>query len=148
MELKSNACQSLHEESPYSEFFCLYFPTSGLNTERYGASLRIQSECGKIRTRKTPNMDAFHAVIITHKRINSPEIELMEIVVIIRFSKSSNFILLSASKLPNKFANTCLSIPLRFGLMRWERGNISFHLSPIINDLYLVSSPTHSFKKI
>ena len=34
-------------------------------------------------------MDAFHAVIITHKRINSPEIELMEIVVIIRFSKSS-----------------------------------------------------------
>ena len=26
-------------------------------------SLRIQSECGKIRTRKTPNTDTFHAVI-------------------------------------------------------------------------------------
>ena len=114
MELKSNACQSLHEESPYSEFFCLYFPTSGLNAERYGASLRIKSECRKIRARKTPSTDAFHAVIINHKRINSPEIELMEIVVIIRLSKSSSFILLSASKLPNKFANTCLSIPLRF----------------------------------
>ena len=25
-------------------------------------SLRIQSECGKIRTKKTPNTDTFHAV--------------------------------------------------------------------------------------
>ena len=29
-----------------------YFPAFGLNTERYGASLCIQSECGKIRSRK------------------------------------------------------------------------------------------------
>ena len=28
-----------------------YFPAFGLNTERYFVSLRIQSECGKIRTR-------------------------------------------------------------------------------------------------
>ena len=28
-------------------------------------SVRIQSECGKIRTRKTPNTDAFHAVIMS-----------------------------------------------------------------------------------
>ena len=28
-----------------------YFPAFGLNTERYEASLCIQSECGKIRTR-------------------------------------------------------------------------------------------------
>ena len=40
----------------------LYFPTFGLNTERYGLSLRIQSECRKIRTRITPNMDTFHAL--------------------------------------------------------------------------------------
>ena len=26
--------------------------------------VRIQSECGKIRTRKTPNTDTFHAVVI------------------------------------------------------------------------------------
>ena len=31
--------------------------------ERYGVSLRIQSECGKIRTRITSNTDAFYAVI-------------------------------------------------------------------------------------
>ena len=41
----------------------LYFPAFGLNTERYGVSLRIQSRCGKVRTRITPNTDTFHAVI-------------------------------------------------------------------------------------
>ena len=40
-----------------------YFPAFGLNTESYSVSLRIQSECGKIRTRITPNKDTFHAVL-------------------------------------------------------------------------------------
>ena len=39
-----------------------YFPAFGLNTERCEVSPRIQSECGKIRTRKTANTDTFHAV--------------------------------------------------------------------------------------
>ena len=39
-----------------------YFPVLGLNTERYRVSLRIQSECRKMRTRATPNTDTFHAV--------------------------------------------------------------------------------------
>ena len=34
-----------------------YFPALGLNTERYRVSLRIQSKCGKIRTRKALNTD-------------------------------------------------------------------------------------------
>ena len=42
----------------------LDFPTFGLNTERYRVSLRLQSECGKMRTRITPNTDTFHAVIV------------------------------------------------------------------------------------
>ena len=33
-------------------FFWLHFPAFGRNTEWYFVSLRIQSECGKIRTRK------------------------------------------------------------------------------------------------
>ena len=37
-----------------------HFPTFGLNTERYPVSLRIQAECGKVRTRITT--DTFHAV--------------------------------------------------------------------------------------
>ena len=43
-------------------FFGPYFPSFWLNTERYGVSLRIQSECRKMRTRKTPNTDTFQAV--------------------------------------------------------------------------------------
>ena len=38
------------------------FPAVGLNTERYGTSLRIQSECGKIKARKTPSTGTFHIV--------------------------------------------------------------------------------------
>ena len=33
-----------------------------INTDRHGVSLRIQSKCGKMRTRKNPNTDTFHAV--------------------------------------------------------------------------------------
>ena len=40
-----------------------YFSAFGLNTDRYVVSLCIQSEYGKIWTRKTPNRDFFHAVI-------------------------------------------------------------------------------------
>ena len=39
-----------------------HVPAFGQNTERYSASLCIQSECGKIRTRITPITAAFHAM--------------------------------------------------------------------------------------
>ena len=39
-----------------------YFPAFRLNTERYSVYLRIQSECEKIWTRKTPNAGSFHAM--------------------------------------------------------------------------------------
>ena len=38
--------------SKYGVISGLYFPAFGLNTEKYRVSLLIQSECGKIRTRK------------------------------------------------------------------------------------------------
>ena len=44
-------------------FSCPYFPAFGLNTERYFVSLHIQSEFGKMWSRKTPNMGPFHAVV-------------------------------------------------------------------------------------
>ena len=40
----------------------LCFPEFGLNTGRYGASLHIQSKCGKIRIRITPNTETFYAI--------------------------------------------------------------------------------------
>ena len=50
--------------SKYGVFSSPYFPAFGLNTERYEVSLHFQSECGKIRTRKTPYLDIFHAVFL------------------------------------------------------------------------------------
>ena len=44
-----------------------YFPAFGLNTGRYSVSFRLQSECRKIRTRKTPNTVIFHTVENTRK---------------------------------------------------------------------------------
>ena len=46
-----------------------YFPTFGPHSrisERYEVSLRIQPECGKIWTRKTPNTDT-----VTHDSVTS-----------------------------------------------------------------------------
>ena len=47
-----------------------YFSAFVLNTKRYGrtrpeceVAFRIQAECGKIRTRKTPNTDTSQAVL-------------------------------------------------------------------------------------
>ena len=42
-----------------------YFPVLELNTEIYSINHIIQSEYGKIRTRKTPYLNTFHAVIRT-----------------------------------------------------------------------------------
>ena len=36
--------------------------------QKWSASLRIESKCGKIRTRKTPNTDTFHAVVLIGER--------------------------------------------------------------------------------
>ena len=50
----------LREKCLNTEFFYgLYFPAFGLITERYGVSLPIQSECGKIRTRKNSVLGHF-----------------------------------------------------------------------------------------
>ena len=53
----------------HSEFLCPYFPAFGLNTERYGLSLRIQSGGGKIWTRNIPNTDSFHAVFTPYEPV-------------------------------------------------------------------------------
>ena len=41
-----------------------HFSVFGLHMERYAVSVRIQSLCGKMRTRITPNTGNFHAVTI------------------------------------------------------------------------------------
>ena len=43
-----------------------HFPAFGLNTETYFVNLRIQSECGKMRTRKTSDTETY---TMTHSRL-------------------------------------------------------------------------------
>ena len=50
-------------------FFGLYFPTLGWNTERYSVPLRSQSECGKIRTKNSPNRDTFYEALKSHLKL-------------------------------------------------------------------------------
>ena len=56
----TNNCEwfSMHKKYPYSELFwsefILHFHAFGLNTERYGVSLRIQSKCRKMREKCGP----------------------------------------------------------------------------------------------
>ena len=51
--LQNNQCLKCFRIRSFS---CPYFPAFGLNTDIYRVNLRIQSACGKIRTRKTPNI--------------------------------------------------------------------------------------------
>ena len=53
----STVCNILRKSVPIWCFSGPYFPAFGLNTEKDGVFLCIQSKCGKIRTRKTPNTD-------------------------------------------------------------------------------------------
>ena len=50
------------KSAPIWSYYSPYFPASGLNTERYSVSLRIQSKCGKMRTRITLNTNNFYSV--------------------------------------------------------------------------------------
>ena len=70
----------------------LHFPAFGLDTERYSvysASLRIQSECGKIRTRITPSTDTFYAV--SNKSVHLQYISTQERPKILTFQSSNIF---------------------------------------------------------
>ena len=63
--------------SKYGVFSGLYFAAFGLNTENYGVNLRIQSECGKIRTRKNSAFGYFlRSVVTIIKTVSIMEIPL------------------------------------------------------------------------
>ena len=57
--------------SKYGVFSGLYFSAFGLNTGRYGVSLRIQAECGKIRARKNSVFGHFSGRVNVPKCLSS-----------------------------------------------------------------------------
>ena len=73
--------------SKYWVFSDLYFTAFGLNTKRYWVSLRIQSEYGKIQTRKTSVFKPFsHSVYLRNG--------LQILLLILRESNRINYVLL------------------------------------------------------
>ena len=68
--------------SKYVVFSGPYFPAFGLNTKRYGVSLRIQSECGKIQNRKSSVFGHFSCSVTFNLRL------LYELRLKVRLSKT------------------------------------------------------------
>ena len=62
--INSNTCTAW-KVSKYEVISGPYFPVFNFMMQRltYGVSLRIQSECGKMRKRITPNTDSFYAIL-------------------------------------------------------------------------------------
>ena len=56
---------TLREKCLYSEFYWPVFSCIWTECGEIRVSRRIQSECGKIGTRKSPNTDTFHTMIFT-----------------------------------------------------------------------------------
>ena len=59
---------SLREKCPYSELFWPVFSRIRTEYREILVSLRIQSECGKIRTRIIPSTDTFYAVYASKEK--------------------------------------------------------------------------------
>ena len=83
----------------YRVFSGPYFHVFELTTERYSISLRIQSEYGKIRTRKNSVFGHFLRSVpnIEHKRIPLND-DIVQILAIKDLSKSRSFFLLNLLK--------------------------------------------------
>ena len=84
--------------SKYGVFSGPYFPVLGLNTERCGVSLRIQSEYGKIRTRKNSVFEHFsrRARVVFHNAYDKHPIktEKNSLGHMVIWSKIDNLIIL------------------------------------------------------
>ena len=64
IQIQSSHDFLLCEKCPYSELLSSVFSQICTEYKQIRRSLRIQSECGKIRTRTTPNTDTFNAVLL------------------------------------------------------------------------------------
>ena len=76
---------------PIWSFSGPHFAVFGLNTEIYRVNLRIQSEFGKMQTRKTPNTDTFHAVSVCFTYVMKPYSPTM-IIIAARISPANIYL--------------------------------------------------------
>ena len=81
--LKHPVKYTLREKCPNTEFFWSVFSCIWTEYGEILRPLRIQSECGKIRIRKTPCLDTFHAVVLknVHDRVNFDAYKCMASII-------------------------------------------------------------------
>ena len=72
-QAKGHCVKSVRIRSFSGPYFPAFGLSTGLNTER--VSLRTQSECRKLRTRKTLNAETFQAVNLSQNNYNNAKIE-------------------------------------------------------------------------
>ena len=72
-QAKGHCVKSVRIRSFSGPYFPAFGLSTGLNTER--VSLRTQSECRKLRTRKTLNTETFQAVDLSQNNYNNAKIE-------------------------------------------------------------------------
>ena len=91
-DLLSNRTYTAWKVSKYGVFSGLYFPAFRLNTERYSVSLRIQSKCRKMRTRRNSLFGHFSRSVILMFRTILPSSAMLSrklsYIMLTRFEKS------------------------------------------------------------
>ena len=61
-----------------------HFSAFELNTKKYGVSLRIHPECGKMRTTITLEADTFYAVLVVQKRTDKSFLKMFHHALLIK----------------------------------------------------------------
>ena len=90
--VKPTTINTTRKVSKYEVFSGPYFPAFGLITERYEVSLRIQSECRKIQTRKNSVFGHFsRSGFLTKIRVKAPMKQNRYIVIGIDISDKNFF---------------------------------------------------------
>ena len=77
-----------------------HFPAFGLNREKYSVSFRIQSTCGKIRTKITLNTDIFCAVFTSFLNLKQTDqwmSRFLAIFIIIYFTSTFCYVYISGN---------------------------------------------------
>ena len=106
---------------PRNTAWKVYLSAFELNTERYGVSLHIQSQCWKMPTRITPNTDTFYAkfsILRLFMRTNIPKKCVLESLTKIYQALDISATLVkcfsaTGAKIPSSISFICLNLMLR-----------------------------------
>ena len=104
----SGASDTAWKVSVFGVILVRIFPHSDWIWKDLSVSLRIQSECGKIRTRITRNMDTFYEVwYLRHLKAFEIISNVMPVLLLILFWWYFNWLQMHSEKFLNIFTSKC-----------------------------------------